>query len=635
MACMKIGSKSDMFYLDGQTWLCSTGLASDIRIEIGEISFHLHKFPLISRSKLLEKMIKEIPENKKWDWGGKSVLELNDIPGGENSFLLVAKFCYGVKINLNLTNVVSLRCAANYLQMTEDYGEGNLTMQTENFLDEVFRSWADSIKAIEACGEVLSNAEELHIVSRGIDSLATKACVDPNLFSWRISDHGEPPSPAVDIRNGIQIIQKPLPLGDEWWYEDVCFLKLPLYRRFILAVYAKGMAPLRIAGSLMCYAGKHLPMCGRESGLQIDNQYSSGTYEADQRTLLEEIAELLPIEKGANSSKFLLKLLRTSIILQARGSCKERLEKMIGMQLNEAALEDLLIPNMDYSGETLYDIDCMHRMVDHFMLADEEIVDSASNYLVEEDEYEGDSRSLTPITMVAKLVDNYLAEVAPDVNLKLFKFQSLAAIIPGYARVSDDGLYRAIDIYLKAHTCLTDSEREQLCRIMNCQKLSVEASSHAAQNERLPLRVIVQVLFFEQLRLRTSVSGLFFASEELDNSRNPIGSKSLARTSCTIQQENSKQANKMVTVENVRERLFEPEQKCSIMKQEIDKLMKTKGSWNTFFGKFGLRLKMRACDLKAPTKPGKCRVKLPVSRNAVMDKKQNGANNILANFNCA
>ena len=53
--------------------------------------------------------------------------------------------------------------------------------------------------------------------------------------------------------------------------------------------------------------------------------------------------------------------------------------------------------------------------------------------------------------MVAKLMDGYLAEVAPDTNLKLPKFQALAAVVPDYARPVDDGIYRAIDIYLKVH----------------------------------------------------------------------------------------------------------------------------------------------------------------------------------------
>lgn len=44
------------------------------------------------------------------------------------------------------------------------------------------------------------------------------------------------------------------------------------------------------------------------------------------------------------------------------------------------------------------------------------------------------------------------------------------------------------------------SERKRLCRVLDCKKLSVEACMHAAQNELLPLRVVVQVLFFEQAR---------------------------------------------------------------------------------------------------------------------------------------
>lgn len=39
---------------------------------------------------------------------------------------------------------------------------------------------------------------------------------------------------------------------------------------------------------------------------------------------------------------------------------------------------------------------------------------------------------------------------------------------------------------------------------MDCRKLSVDACLHAVQNERLPLRVVVQVLYFEQVRTAAS-----------------------------------------------------------------------------------------------------------------------------------
>jgi hypothetical protein len=47
---------------------------------------------------------------------------------------------------------------------------------------------------------------------------------------------------------------------------------------------------------------------------------------------------------------------------------------------------------------------------------------------------------------------------------------------------------------------MTKTEKKQLCRLMDCKRLSMEACMHAAQNDRLPLRVVVQVLFFEQVR---------------------------------------------------------------------------------------------------------------------------------------
>ncbi len=46
---------------------------------------------------------------------------------------------------------------------------------------------------------------------------------------------------------------------------------------------------------------------------------------------------------------------------------------------------------------------------------------------------------------------------------------------------------------------------------MDCQKLSQEACSHAAQNERLPVQLVVQILYFEQLRMRNAMAAGAFA----------------------------------------------------------------------------------------------------------------------------
>lgn len=53
---------------------------------------------------------------------------------------------------------------------------------------------------------------------------------------------------------------------------------------------------------------------------------------------------------------------------------------------------------------------------------------------------------------------------------------------------------------IQGHPELSKSERKRLCRVLDCKKLSRETCNDAAQNELLPLRVVVQVLFFEQAR---------------------------------------------------------------------------------------------------------------------------------------
>lgn len=596
---MKLGSKGDAFQRKGQAWFCTTGLPSDIVVEVGDMSFHLHKFPLLSRSGVMERLIAEAS-----DEGEEGcVINLSDIPGGAKTFELVAKFCYGVKLELTASNVVYLRCAAEHLEMTEEYGEGNLITQTEIFLNQVvFRNWKDSVKALQTCDDVLSHAEELHITRRCIESLSMKATTDPNLFGWPVVEHGGPlQSPGGSVLwNGISTGARPKNLSLDWWYDDVSTLSLPLYKRLILVMDSRGIKQEIIAGSLTFYAKKYLPGLNRRQGASESSTrlapavLGAPPSEEEQKLLLEEIDRLLPMQKGLVSTKFLFGLLRTAMILRVSPSCISNLERRIGMQLDQATLEDLLMPNFSYSMETLYNVECVQRILQHFLTMDN---GGASPCSIDDGQLMG-SPSLTPITMVAKLIDGYLAEVAPDVNLKLPKFQSLAASVPDYARPLDDGLYRAIDIYLKSHPWLAETDREQLCRLMDCQKLSLEACTHAAQNERLPLRIVVQVLFFEQLQLRTSIAGCFLVSDNLDGSRQLrsgfAGSNEGGGWTTAVRE------NQVLKVgmDNMRMRVSELEKECSNMRQEIEKLGKVKGSsaWGNVSKKFGFKIKSQMCS---------------------------------------
>ncbi|CAL4926385.1 unnamed protein product [Urochloa decumbens] len=546
----------------GDSGFCTTGLPSDVTVEVGDMSFHLHKFPLLSKSAFLARSIEENSDQE------ECVIKLNDIPGGAKSFELVARFCYGVKIELSPANVVYLRCASEHLEMTEEVAEDNLIAQSEMFLNQVvLRNWKDSLTALETCDGLLPHAEDLQIVKRCIESLASKATTDPNLFGWPIREHGIMQSPGGSVLwNGISTGARPRNFNADWWYEDASSLSFPMYKRLISTMESRGIRPEIIAGSLTYYAKKYLPGLNRRHSMGTV-PHTATLSEVEQKNLLEEIDGLLPIHKGIASTKILLGLLRTAMILKARPTCISNLEKRIGMQLDQATLEDLLLPNFSYTMETLYNVECVHRILDHFLAMDQ--ANGGDSPCLDDVMA---SPSLTPITSVAKLIDGYLAEIAPDINLKLPKFQALASAVPEYARPLDDGLYRAIDIYLKAHSWLSEAEREQLCRLLDCQKLSLEACTHAAQNERLPLRVVVQVLFFEQLQLRTSIAGCLLVSDNLEGSRplrSGIATSSEAGGWATAVREN--QVLK-VGMDNMRMRLAELEKECSSMRQEIEKL---------------------------------------------------------------
>lgn len=70
---------------------------------------------------------------------------------------------------------------------------------------------------------------------------------------------------------------------------------------------------------------------------------------------------------------------------------------------------------------------------------------------------------------------------------------------------------------LQKHPSLSKTDRKKICGLMDVKKLTMDASMHAAQNERLPLRVVVQVLFFEQIR--TSAGARSINNHHRDASR--------------------------------------------------------------------------------------------------------------------
>ncbi|XP_041013135.1 BTB/POZ domain-containing protein At1g67900 [Juglans microcarpa x Juglans regia] len=515
MKFMKLGSRPDTFYTTEAVRSVSSEVSSDLIIQVKGSRYLLHKFPLLSKCLRLQRMCSESPESSQ-----HQIVQLPDFPGGVEAFELCAKFCYGITITLSAYNIVSARCAAEYLQMTEDVERGNLIYKLEVFFNScILHGWKDSIVTLQSTKAFPLWSEDLAITSRCIEAIALKVLIHPSKVNL---SHSYSRRGRDDIScNGAES-QRHKPESKGWWAEDIAELGIDLYWRTIIAIKSGGKVPSNLLGdALKIYASRWLPNISRDGTI---NKQAASDSEADSsseviskhRLILESLVSLLPAEKGAVSSCFLLKLLKAANILNASSSSKMELARRVGLQLEEARVSDLLIPSLSYSNDTLYDVDIVMTILEQFKLQGQSPPTSpprsklgferrrsrsAENIDFEfQESRRSSSASHSSKLKVAKLVDGYLQEIARDVNLPLSKFIAIAEAIPHFARLDHDDLYRAIDIYLKAHTELNKSERKRLCRILDCKKLSMEACMHAAQNELLPLRVVVQVLFYEQAR---------------------------------------------------------------------------------------------------------------------------------------
>ncbi|KAF8017317.1 hypothetical protein BT93_H2489 [Corymbia citriodora subsp. variegata] len=494
MKFMKLGSKPDSFQGDGENIrYVATELATDIVISIGDIKFYLHKFPLLSKSARLQKLVASANDDN------SDEIQIGDIPGGPAAFEICVKFCYGMMVTLNAYNVVAARCAAQYLEMYETVEKGNLIYKIEVFLNSsIFRSWKDSIIVLQTTKSLRPWSEELKVVSRCLDSISSKALMDTSKVDWSYTYNRKklPSENGSDSHwNGVrkqQVVPK------DWWVEDLCELQIDLYKRAITTIKAKDMISSEVIGeALSAYALRRLP--GFAKGVIQTNDM------AKHRSLVETILWLLPMEEGSVSCSFLLRLLRAVILLECGEMEKNELRRRISQQLDEAVVPDLLFRAPD-GEEMLYDVDTVQSLVEEFIMHNQYAQADPS---IESEYHEFKTphqRGSDAMARVARLVDGYLAEIARDPNLPVLRFVGLANLVSSFPRATHDGLYRAIDMYLKEHPDIGKSDKKKVCKMMDCSKLSAEACTHAVQNERLPLRVVVQVLFFEQMRTTTTTS---------------------------------------------------------------------------------------------------------------------------------
>ncbi|KAI9116905.1 hypothetical protein K1719_011904 [Acacia pycnantha] len=532
------------------SWFITPQIPSDLSIHVQETTYNVHKYPLISKCAYIGRLeIQPSVSNAGYE------LKIENFPGGSETFETIIRFCYGLPIDFNSKNIATLRCASEFLEMTEELEDGNLISKSEAFLTfVVLSSWKDTITVLKSCETLSPWAENLQIVRRCCDSIAWKASKDNSAGSDTAANQ------------------------EGWWFNDVTTLRIDHFMRIIAAIKAKGTRPEIIGECIMHYA--RLWLQGMDVELEGLRGYGYGNNELqfsiysgkekekyghskEQKTIIESLLSILPPQKEAVSIKFLLQMLKIAMMYSASPALISDTEKRVGMMLEDAEVNDLLIPryqngdqrklvnNMVNSSEecTMLDTDIVQRIVEYYLMHEQQV------------QHQHESG----IFNISRLLDNYLAEVARDANLSITKFQVLAELLPENARTCDDGLYRAIDTYLKTHPTLPEHDRRRLCKIMNCGKLSLDACMHAAQNDRLPLKTIVQVLFSEQVKMREAMK---------EKEPSPSGNKSeqdvnQSFTNAEIQALKSE-------LDNVKSKMEELHNDYSELQREYEKLSNNK-----------------------------------------------------------
>ncbi|PPD88362.1 hypothetical protein GOBAR_DD14715 [Gossypium barbadense] len=373
-----------------------TKVASDLMVQVGDFSFHLHKLAMVSKSGYLNRLVFAKRSEGHGHNGGSLKIVLDDLPCGTNTFESIVNFCYGFKVDVTAASIAPLYCAANFLEMSDD----------------------------------------LHQES-----------------------------------------------SDTWWFQDVSTLRIDHFIQVIESIKRKGVKPELVGSCIAHWTAKWF------SGTTFvfdDPTIPKHLTQKLQRITIESLINMLPAEKNSVSCNFLLYLVKLGLKIQVNSELLSKLETRIASMLEQCCAQDLLVKNYG-DKDTTYDVGIVIRVVKAYVLL------ALKN-------------SRARLCIVGRLIDGYLTLIARDINLKLIDFKLLVDALPTNARSCDNNLYRAIDMYLKAHPSLMEEERASVCKAMEYHRLSEDARQHAMRNGRLPLKIVTEFMLLEQVKMARSIS---------------------------------------------------------------------------------------------------------------------------------
>ncbi|PPD70664.1 hypothetical protein GOBAR_DD32458 [Gossypium barbadense] len=390
-------------------------------------------------------------------------------------------------------------------------GSCNLLQKTKDSIDELsFWAWSDLLVALKHYQDSPRTATSSGVLEKCLDSLVGRLAMASEVTPC--ASTSPPDSSGLRISfntRSTQSSNKGL-FRATWWFEDLSALSPNLIE-------------------------------------MLKSKFYTASSD-EKREVLEIVIDMLyTLDPSSISCKSLFGVLRPVLRSNISKSCRNKLESMIGSQLDQATIDNLLIPS--YGRSYLYDVNLVLRFLKAFLR-------------------DGGSE-LSPIRMknVASLIDLYITEVAPDRCLKSSKFSALVMVLPDSSRDSWDELYHAMDIYLEVHTGLSKVEKMKICGGLNYKKLSSEACIHLSQNTKFPSTSAVQALISQQWKLKNLLEGMHNAKHYTDFT----AKEDRGREQVVVYNEKLR-----AQLKGMQWRVMELEKVCKKMQNQMAKIMKAK-----------------------------------------------------------
>ena len=343
----------------------------------------------------------------------------HDFPGAAEGFELMLRFCYNNgAADLTPSNLLLARCAARYMEMKESVFDGsNLLEQTEKSIRDIgYWTWSDLLVALKQCHNLVPTDSSV-IIEKCLDTLVGRLVLaseaspcpstcSPDSSGFRFSCDSKS---TESIKTNFS--------RSTWWFEDLLFLSPLMVEMLVNSMLLRKLDNVIISKFLLYYQKA---------------KFSTATTD-EKRKIIEMVIDLHHnMDHSSVPCKTLFGLLRITLGLKISKCARNNLENMIGSHLDQATLDNLLVPSpcgINY----LYDVNLVMRILKTFLHRGTCLVNPAR------------------MRKVASLIDLYIAEIAPDPCLKPSKFLALVTALPDSARDSYDELYHAMDMYLEVY----------------------------------------------------------------------------------------------------------------------------------------------------------------------------------------